>query len=98
MNLFVNNKAKSSQTRTQLIIHTHGFHTFLDMKIITGYSFWDWLLNSLHKFTWIVFLVHNLNKLGKFWEVYGQLLNIMSRYGWYEKSLRRSHIYQPVIP
>ena len=29
--------------------------------------------------------VHKLNKLGKFWLIYGQLLNIMSSYGWYEK-------------
>ena len=33
----------------------------------TGYSFWDRLRNFLHKFTWIVLSVHNLNKLGKFW-------------------------------
>ena len=33
----------------------------------TGYSFWDPLLNSLHKFIWIVLSVHKLNKLGKFW-------------------------------
>ena len=36
-------------------------------KIITGYSFWDWWCNFLHKFTWIVLSVHKLNKLGKFW-------------------------------
>ena len=36
----------------------------------------------------IVLSVHKLNKLGKFWLIYGQLLNIMSSYGWYEKSLR----------
>ena len=31
--------------------------------------------------------------ISKFWEIYGQLLNIMSSYGWCEKSLRRSHNY-----
>ena len=25
------------------------------------------------------------------------MLNIMSSYGWYEKSLRRSHNYQPIM-
>ena len=49
----------------------------------TDCSFWDWLRNFLHKFTWIVLSVHKLNKLGKFWYIYGQLLNIMSSYGWY---------------
>ena len=39
------------------------------MKSSTGYSFWDWLLNFLHKFTWIVLSVHKLNKLGKFWAI-----------------------------
>ena len=33
--------------------------------IVTGYSFWDQLCNFLHKFTWIVLSVHDLNKLGK---------------------------------
>ena len=33
----------------------------------TGYSFWDRLGNFLLKFTWIVFSVHKLNKLGKLW-------------------------------
>ena len=32
--------------------------------ILTGYSFWDRMRNSLHKFTWIVLSVHKLNKLG----------------------------------
>ena len=36
-------------------------------------------------FTRIVFSVLKLNKLGKLWQIYGQLLNIMSSYGWYEK-------------
>ena len=39
-------------------------------------SFWDWLRNFLHKFSWIGLSVHKLNKLGKFWQIYGQLLNI----------------------
>ena len=46
----------------------------------TGYSFWDRLRNSLHKFTWIVLSDHKL--LGKYWQIYGQLLNIVSSYGW----------------
>ena len=29
--------------------------------------------------------------------MYGQLLNTMSSYGWYEKSLRQSHNHQPVL-
>ena len=59
-----------------------------------GYSFWDRLCNFLHNFTQSVLSVL---KLGKFWEIYGQLLNIMSSYGCYEKSLQRSHNYQPVL-
>ena len=62
----------------------------------TNYSFWDQLRNFLHKFTWIVLSANKLNKLGKFCWIYGQLLNIMSSNGWYEKSLQRSHNYQPV--
>ena len=62
----------------------------------TGYSFWDWLRIFLLKFTWIVLIVHKLKKLGKFWKIYGQLLNIMSSYGWYEKNLQRSHNPEPV--
>ena len=73
-----------------------GDTTLILETLSTGYSFWDWLCNFLHKFTWIVLSVHKLNKLGKFWQIYGQLLNIMSSYGWYEKVLRRSHNYQPV--
>ena len=60
------------------------------------YSLWDRLRNFLLKSTWIVLSVHKLNKLGKFWLIYGQLLNTMSIYGWYEKRLRRSHNYLPV--
>ena len=33
----------------------------------TGYSFWDWLRNFLHKFPWIILSVHKLNKIWKFW-------------------------------
>ena len=59
----------------------------------TGYSFWDRLRNFLHKFTSIVFSVHKLNKLGKFWWIYGQLLNIMSNHGGYGNILQWSHNY-----
>ena len=59
----------------------------------TDCSFWDRLHNFLHKFTRIVFSVLKLNNLGKFWKIYGQLLNIMSSYGRYGKFLRRSHNY-----
>ena len=38
--------------------------------------FFDRLRNLLHKFTWIVMSVHN--KLGKFWQIYGQMQNIIS--------------------
>ena len=65
----------------------------MDKSKLTGYYFWDRLRNYLHKSTWIVLSIHKLNKLGKFWLIYGQLLNIMSSYGWYEKSLRRSQNY-----
>ena len=42
--------------------------------------------------------IYKLNKLGKFWYIYGQLLNNnISSYGLCEKSLRRSHNYQPVM-
>ena len=40
---------------------------YVHMYLGTGYSFWDWLRNFLLKFTWIVLLVHKLNKLAKFW-------------------------------
>ena len=66
---------------------------YVHMYLGTGYSFWDWLRNFLLKFTWIVFLVHKLKKLGKLWYIRGQLLNNKSSYGWYEKSLWRSHNY-----
>ena len=65
--------------------------------VLTGHSFWDRLRSCLHAFTWIVLSVHTLNKMGKFWWIYGQLLNIMSSYGWYEKSLQRSHNYELVL-
>ena len=64
--------------------------------VCTGYSFWDRLCNFLHKSTWLVLSVHNLNKLGKFWQIYEQLLNIVSSYGWYEESLWRFYNHQPV--
>ena len=38
-----------------------------ELLIQIMYSFWDRFRNFLHKFTWIVLSVHNLNKLGKFW-------------------------------
>ena len=38
-------------------------------------------------------LFFQLTKLGKFWQIYGQLLNIMSSYGCYQKGLRWSHNY-----
>ena len=38
-----------------------------ELLIQIMYSFWDRFHNFLHKFTWIVLSVHNLNKLGKFW-------------------------------
>ena len=63
------------------------------VSICTGYSFWDWLCNFLHRFTWIVLSVHKLKKLCKFWKIYRQLLNTMSSYGWYGKNLQRSHNY-----
>ena len=44
-----------------------GDTTLILETLSTGYSFWDWLCNFLHKFTWIVLSVHKLNKLGKFW-------------------------------
>ena len=65
---------------------------FNEMVFFTGYYFWDLLRNFLHKYIWIILTVHKLNKLGKFWQIYGQLLNIMSSYGWYKK-FRRSHDY-----
>ena len=45
----------------------HFEHVISDILGITGYSFWDWLRIFLHKVAWIVFTVHKLNKLGKFW-------------------------------
>ena len=62
-----------------------------ELLIQIMYSFWVRFRNFLHKFTWIVLSVHKSNILGKFWKIYGQLLNIISSYGWYGKLLRRSH-------
>ena len=60
----------------------------------TGYSFWDRLRNFLHKFSWIVLSVHKLNKLDKYWKIYGQLLNIMSsNMANLKKKIWRSHDY-----
>ena len=42
-------------------------HEILWYKSCTGYSFWDRLHNFLPKLTWIVLLVHKLNKLCRFW-------------------------------
>ena len=85
--------------KTQAVL-SWSWHDFTNSEMqefsFTGYSFWDRLRNFLHKFTWIFLSVHKLNKLDKFWLIYGQLLNIMSSYGWYEKSLLQSHNYQPV--
>ena len=67
------------------------FVAFLENLNFTGYSFWDRLRNFFHKFTRIVLSVHKLNKVGKFWLIYGQLLNIMSSYGWYGKKLWDRH-------
>ena len=40
---------------------------YTSLAFFTGYSFWDWLRNFLHKFPWIVLSVHKLNKIWKFW-------------------------------
>ena len=72
-------------TRLFCIVRFPWFPWYIIGLVHTGYSFWDQLHNFLHKFTWIVLSVHKLNKLGKFWYIYGQLLNIMSSYGWYKK-------------
>ena len=58
--------------RTCLLLSNHKNNqssnlTIKNHYLDTGYSFWDRLHNFLHKFIWIVFSVHKLNKLGKFW-------------------------------
>ena len=67
---------------------------YVAMILGTGYSFWDRLRNFLHKFSWIVLSVHKLNKLDKYWKIYGQLLNIMSsNMANLNKKIWRSHDY-----
>ena len=78
-------------TFSAVVVFGQGFE-FFDLNgcdLVLVWSYRLFFLRLIAKFlTQIVLSVHKLNKLGKFWWIHGQLLSIMSLYGWYQKKFK----------